>query len=121
MEATMVPIALFGFLALGFVAAYYFSFKKQRLAYDAVKTAIEKTGQVDASLIEAIIRDKVGVNADLRKGVILIAIAAAFIILGFSIDEEEAIRPLIGVASFPGLVGLSYVAFHFFAPREPVV
>ncbi len=120
-EGILIPIALFAAIAATLIAAAFFSYKKRRVVYDAIKVAIEKTGQVDAALVEAIIRDKVGPYADLRKGIILIAIAGAFVILGFSVDEEEAIRPMIGVASFPGLVGLAYVAFHFFAPREPVV
>ncbi|MEE2692478.1 MAG: hypothetical protein VX640_13150 [Pseudomonadota bacterium] len=117
----LVPLGLFAAIAASLIAAAFFSYKKRRVVYDAIKVAIEKTGQVDAALVEAIIRDKVGPYADLRKGVILIAVAAAFVILGFSVDEEEAVRPIIGLASFPGLVGLAYVAFHFFAPREPVV
>ncbi len=117
----IVPTVLFISIAAVFVAAYFFQHRNRRVVYDAIKVAIEKTGQVDAALVEAIIRDKVGPNADLRKGIVLIAISMAFIILGYTIDEAEAIGPMIGVASFPGLVGLAYVAFHFFAPREPVV
>lgn len=121
MEAVLVPFIVFGALAIILVAAFFFSYRKRRIVYDAIKVAIEKTGTVDAALVEAIIRDKVGPNADLRKGIILIATAAAFIVLGFAIGEEDAIGPLMGVASFPGFIGLSYIAFHFFAPREAVV
>lgn len=120
-EDVLVPFVVFGSLAVIVVSAFYFSYKKRTIVYDAIKVAIEKTGTVDAALVEAIIRDNVGPYADLRKGIILIAIAAAFIVLGLAIPEEEAIRPMLGVASFPGLVGAAYVAFHFFAPREPTV
>jgi hypothetical protein len=121
MEDVLVPLFVFSALAIIMVAAFFFSYRKRRIVYDAIKVAIEKTGTVDAALVEAIIRDKVGINADLRKGIVLIATAAAFIALGYSIDEQEAIGPLLGVASFPGFIGLAYIAFHFFAPREPVV
>lgn len=117
----IVPVALFAAVAVIILGAYYFQNRNRRVVYDAIKVAIEKTGQVDAALVEAIIRDKIGPYADLRKGIILIAIALGFIILGFAVDDEEAIRPMLGIASFPGLIGLAYVAFHFFAPREPVV
>ncbi|MEX0645607.1 MAG: hypothetical protein WD076_09865 [Parvularculaceae bacterium] len=117
----IVPSVLFISIAAVFVAAFFYQHRNRRVVYDAIKVAIEKTGQVDAALVEAIIRDKIGPNADLRKGIILVAIAAAFAVLGYSIDEAEAIGPMIGVASFPGLVGLAYIAFHFFAPRESVV
>lgn len=116
-----VPFFVLASLASILIAAFYFSYKKRRVVYDAIKVAIEKTGSVDAALVEAIIRDNVGPNADLRKGIILLATAGAAVVLGYTIDEAEAIGPLLGVASFPGFIGLAYIAFHFFAPREPVV
>ncbi len=120
-EDVLIPFVVFGSLAVIIVSAFYFSYKKRTIVYDAIKVAIEKTGTVDAALVEAIIRDNVGPYADLRKGIILIAVAAAFILLGYSIPEEDALGPMLGVASFPGLIGAAYVAFHFFAPREPTV
>jgi len=120
-EDVLIPFVVFGSLAVIVVSAFYFSYKKRTVVYDAIKVAIEKTGTVDAALVEAIIRDNVGPYADLRKGIILIAVAAAFILLGFSIPDEEAVGPMFGVASFPGLIGFAYVAFHFFAPREATV
>lgn len=117
----IVPVFLFASIAAVFVASYFFSYRNRRIVYDAIKVAIEKTGQVDAALVEAIIRDKIGPYADLRKGILLIAVALAFVILGALVDDADAFRPMLGVASFPGLVGLAYVAFHFFAPRESVV
>ena len=120
-EDVLIPMVVFGSLAAIVISAFYFSYKKRTVVYDAIKVAIEKTGTVDAALVEAIIRDNVGPYADLRKGIILIAVAAAFMVLGVFIDDQEALGPMIGVASFPGLVGFAYVAFHFFAPREPTV
>jgi hypothetical protein len=121
MEAVLIPTVVFGSIAVVTIAAFFFSYRKRRIVYDAIKVAIEKTGAVDAALVEAIIRDKVGPNADLRKGIVLIATAAAVVVFALTIGEEDAMRPLMGLASFPGFVGLSYVAFHFFAPRETVV
>ncbi|HOP19700.1 MAG TPA: DUF6249 domain-containing protein, partial [Amphiplicatus sp.] len=110
MEDVFVPVTLFVVIGVIFLSAYYFSYRKRSIVYDAIKVAIEKTGQVDAALVEAIIRDKIGPNADLRKGILLIAVAAAFVILGYTIDDAEAIGPLMGVASFPGLIGVCYIA-----------
>ena len=120
-EDVFVPFVVFGALAAIVISAFFFSYKKRVVVYDAIKVAIEKTGSVDPALVEAIIRDNIGPYADLRKGIILIAVAAAFAVLGFSVPDDEALRPMLGVASFPGLVGLAYVGFHFFAPREATV
>lgn len=121
MEEVLIPLTVFGAIAIILIGAFYFSYKKRRIVYDAIKVAIEKTGSVDAALVEAIIRDKVGPNADLRKGIVLVATSAAVVAFAFMLGEDDAVRPLIGLAAFPGFIGLSYMAFHFFAPREPVV
>ena len=120
-EEILVPITIFG--AMSFVAyvAFHYSYKKRMVVYEAIKVAIEKTGNADPQLVEAIVRDNVGRNADLRKGIILIAVAAGFLAFGFSLPAEEAINIMFGIAAFPGLVGLAYVGFHFFAPREPTI
>lgn len=120
-EAVLIPLIVFAAIAAVSIAAFHFNFKKRRVVYDAIKVAIEKTGSVDPALVEAIIRDNVGPNADLRKGIILVAVAAAFAILGLQVGEAEAVGPMLGVAAFPGLVGIAYIGFHFFAPREPIV
>lgn len=117
----LVPFTVFLFTSLVLIAVFYFNHKNRRTIYDAITTVAEKTGNVDAELVRAITNDKVGPNADLRRGVILIAIAAAFVLLGFSVGDAEATGPMAGVAAFPGLVGIAYILFHFFAPRETVV
>ncbi len=121
MEGVLIPLVVFASIAAISISAFHFNYKKRRVIYEAIQVALEKTGSVDPALVDAIIRDNVGPNSDLRKGVILVAIALAFALLGLLIPDEEAIRPMLGVAAFPGLVGLSYVGFHFFAPREPIV
>ena len=117
-EDVIIPFVIFGSIAFISWAAFYFSYKKRIVVYEAIRVAIEKTGNADAQLIEAIARENVGRNADLRKGIVLVAIAIAFALLGFSIPDEEAMGPMLGVAAFPGLVGLAYISFHFFAPRD---
>jgi len=120
-EDVLIPMVVFASLAIILIAAFHYSYKKRQAVHDTIRASIEKTGAVDGHLVDSILRDNVGANADLRKGIILISVGLAFVFLGNMIDDAEAIGPMIGVASFPGLIGLSYVAFHFFAPREPTV
>ena len=106
-------------LTLGIVAAAVIGY-----GFSIWLGGIEKTGTADPQLIDAIVRDNIGPNADLRRGLLLICVAAAFAILGLSVSAvggEEAIFPMLGVASFPGLIGVAYIGFHFFAPREPTI
>lgn len=119
--SVFVPLGLFAAVAAVFLASYAASYSNRRVVYDTIKVAIERTGQVDPALVEAIVQDRIGPYADLRKGIVLLAVAGAFVVLGFAVGDPDAIRPLAGVAAFPGLVGAAYIAFHFFAPREATV
>ena len=49
-EDVLIPMVVFGSLAVIVVSAFYFSYKKRTVVYDAIKVAIEKTGSVDAAL-----------------------------------------------------------------------
>ena len=75
-EDVIIPIAVFGSIAFIAYSAFHFAYKKRMVVYEAIKVAIEKTGNADPQLVEAIVRDNVGRNADLRKGIILIAVAS---------------------------------------------
>jgi len=57
-------------------------------------------------------------NADLRTGIILIALAVAFFLLGAIIGEEDAIRGLSGIAMFPLVIGAAYVGIWAFIGRK---
>ena len=120
-EDVLIPLVVFAAIAAISISAFFYSYKKRMVVYDAIKVAIEKTGTADPKLVEAIIRDNVGPNADLRKGIILIATAVAFAIFGVALPDDEAVRIMLGLAAFPGLIGFAYAGFHFFAPREPVI
>jgi hypothetical protein len=88
--------------------------KRRNAELETVRSIVEKTGEASPELIQAIGKPRRIKNADLRKGLVLIAIAAAFAGLGLLIPAgEEASGAMLGVALFPGLVGLVYVLFHF--------
>jgi hypothetical protein len=57
--------------------------------------------------------------ADLRRGMILIAVSLGLVILGTVLDTSydghlHPVWPIIGAASFPGLIGLAFVAMWAF-------
>lgn len=51
--------------------------------------------------------------ADLRRGMILVAVALALVVLGFVIDAGSPhytpVWPIIGGAAFPGLIGVAFL------------
>jgi hypothetical protein len=121
--AIIVPLIVFASLVLVIATPFYFRYRNRRVIYEAIKASVEKTGEADPKLIDAITHDQIGPNGDLRRGILLLAVAAALAggelaFGGGFIDDELS---LMWVALFPGLIGLAYVCFHFFLPREPTV
>ena len=110
----LVPGIVFGSVVLIFWVIYSTGAKRRAVELETVRSIVDKTGEASPELIKAIGNPRRLQNADLRKGLVLIAIAVAFACLGQLIPgEEEAAGPMLGVALFPGLVGIVYVLFHF--------
>ena len=55
-------------------------------------------------------------DADLRRGVILLSVALALAIFGYLVDDAHS--PLIGIAAFPALIGVAFLALHWRASRR---
>ncbi len=118
--AILVPLIVFASIVLITGIPFYFRHRNRRVIYEAIKTSVEKTGEADPKLIAAITVDSIGPNADLRRGILLVCVAAALVGLGLIAGDVEGL-PLIGLALLPGLIGGAYIVFHFFIPREPIV
>ena len=73
-EAVLVPLFLFSTMAIIFWGGFKFSAQKREAALNTVRAVVEKTGEVSPELIDAIGSAVPRKNADLRKGMILIAI-----------------------------------------------
>lgn len=119
--AIIVPLIVFASLVLIVAMPFYFRYRNRRVIYEAIKISVEKTGEADPKLISAITHDAIGPNADLRRGILLLALAAALAVIGVSSQGEFIDLPLWTIAFLPGLIGAAYIGFHFFVPREPTV
>lgn len=95
--------------------ALYFRARNRRTVFDAVKLISERGEPVAPELIEALVQDKASPYADLRRGVVFLSIAVATGVFAVVLGEGDAIRPLLGIAAFPGLIGLAYIGLHVFA------
>ncbi|MEX0644472.1 MAG: DUF6249 domain-containing protein [Parvularculaceae bacterium] len=118
--AILVPLIVFASLVLIIATPFYFRHRNRRVIYEALKTSVEKTGSADPKLIDAITHDQIGPNGDLRRGILLLALAAALAIGDVAFHPGLDVS-LLWIALFPGLIGAAYVAFHFLLPREPTV
>ncbi|ALO45630.1 DUF6249 domain-containing protein [Pseudohongiella spirulinae] len=105
----LIPLApfltLFGIVWI----AYWFNAGNRKQVQETLRTAINSGQQLTPETIKALGAPVRNDDRDMTVGAVLIAIAAAFIILGLVIfivqDQPEVALIMTGVASFPGLVG----------------
>lgn len=117
MSDTLITLIVFGSFTLmvcvPLALAFYFRARNRRTVFDAIKLITERGEPVAPELIEALVQDKASPYADLRRGVVFLSIAVATGV--FAVVQGDAIRPLLGIAAFPGLIGLAYIGLHVFA------
>lgn len=114
MLAISIPIVFAIILGLVLWAHFHFRYKTQAKAQETIRAALEKGHELTPELLERIAGPKPDGDRDLRRGFIAIALGIAFALLGFMVDEEDAIKPLIGVGMFPFLIGVAYLAMWRF-------
>lgn len=109
----LVPIALFAMIAAIVIVPKYFKTKEREKLQDTLRAAIEKGQPLPPEVIQAITTDvKVkSPGSDLRTGLIWLGVAAGIAAFGFAVsfEESDALYPLLGIAAFPGFVGLAFL------------
>jgi hypothetical protein len=120
-EVVFIPITFFIMIISVVWLFQHFAMRKRIEAFQTLRLAIEKGQPVTPETLEAMARLSSPI-ADLRRGIVFVAIAAGFaafalILAGNRADAEwqEAMRALVGVAMFPLFVGLAFLGLHFFA------
>ncbi|ODT63189.1 MAG: hypothetical protein ABS77_04690 [Phenylobacterium sp. SCN 69-14] len=103
--------------AIVIVPRYLKSLERQRLQ-DTLRASIEKGAELPPEVVQALTSDAKPPPSpyrDLRAGIIWLGVAVGFAALGFAVsfEEPDALYPLLGVAAFPGFIGLALVALSF--------
>ena len=110
-EDIVVPVVFFGAIAGIVWLVSHYNFKKRLTLHETVRHAVDKGQDLTGETMEklALITDPI--RADLRRGVLFLAVGVAFGFLGMMVgmEEGEAVKPMIGVASFPVFIGLAYL------------
>lgn len=123
MPEVLVPLAFFAMIAaIVIVPRYLKSVERQKLQ-DTLRASIEKGAELPPEVIRALTSDvKPGPSPyrDMRAGVIWLGVAIGFAALGFAVsfEEPDALYPMLGVAAFPGFIGIALIVLSVVARRK---
>lgn len=115
----LVPLAPF-IVAIAIVGIVIWAGVKNREeTHKTIRLALEKGQPLPPEAIEALKGSGKKVStaqSDLRTGVIWLAVALGIGAFGYFVgmEEGEAVYPLLGIASIPGMIGLAFIVLSFF-------
>lgn len=118
MEGTIAVIGVFGSIPLIVWITYYFRTKAHTRTSKVLEKMVERGDVITPETVRALGVKGRSPHADLKTGMILIAIALAFVIFGQVVPDDEAPIVMMGIASFPFLVGLALIGFWFFVGKQ---
>ncbi|MGB2740138.1 MAG: DUF6249 domain-containing protein [Cognaticolwellia sp.] len=104
----------FGALVLIIAIVLTSNYFNNRLKFRTVQAILINNKDLTPEQIYALFKQES--DTDLRKGLIGMALAFASIVFGLIMgasDYQLTQTSFIGMAMFPGLVGLTYLFFHF--------
>ena len=116
----LIPLGFFAMIAAIVIMPGWLRSRERERLHETLRLAYEKGQPVPPEMIEALQYEKPRPalpDRDLRRGVILLCVAAALIFMGVVFGQMEhgadghMMWPALGVAAFPGFIGLGYLAF----------
>ena len=116
----LVPISLFLTIGAVLVLAFYLKYKTRHDVQNTVRVAIERGESLSPELIETLAASISSPYADLRKGVISLALGAAGMCFAVLLGKEQAMGPLMALSAFPILVGIAYLGLWYFIGRKKI-
>jgi hypothetical protein len=117
MVEEMIPIVMFLTMGLVFVVFLYLKFRGKAEAQQTIRLALDKGTELSPEFIKQIGEPEPPKDRDLRRGMIWIAVGIGFVLLALGINEEDAMGPLMGTASFPILIGIAHLIMWRYGAR----
>jgi hypothetical protein len=105
MDLDLVPITLFLVIGAVLVAYFYFRYRSRLEVQQTLRAAMERGQELTPELMEAIGGETSSGPADLRRGMLWLALAAAVAVMAWVVETWE----LLGPAAFPLMLGLAYL------------
>ena len=120
MAEELIPIVFFLTIGGVFALAFYLKYKARNDVQTTVRTALERGESLSPELIETLAVSISSPYADLRKGVISLALGVAGMSFAALLGQEDARGPIMALSVFPILVGIAYLGLWFFIGSKKV-
>ena len=118
MEEVLVPVALFAIIPLTVWAVAHYRNRSNEARARLLATMVESGKPVTPAVIRALGVRAQPRHAELRTGLVLVAIALATFMFGGIIPEQEGRDAVGALGMFPLLIGLVYVGLWTFITRK---
>lgn len=105
----IVPLVLFVMVGITYCVKYYFAWRTRQEVQDTIRSALERGQPLTPDILDRLGQPGRPRNADLRRGIICIALGLGLAGFGVILADTDALRPLIATGLVPFLIGLAYV------------
>lgn len=110
----LVPLGFFAMVAAIVIVPRYLKSQERQKLQETLRASIEKGADLPPEVVQALTSDAKPPSTpyrDLRTGVVWLAVAVGFAAFGFAVsfEEPDALYPMLGIAAFPGFIGLALI------------
>lgn len=110
----LVPLGFFAMIAAIVIVPRYLKSQERQKLQETLRASIEKGADLPPEVVQALTSDAKPPSTpyrDLRTGVVWLAVAIGFAAFGFAVsfEEPDALYPMLGLAAFPGFIGLALI------------
>lgn len=121
MEGILVPIAMFLGLTIIITFFFWFRFRGRSEMQQTIRTAIDKGQELTPELVKTLAMPRQPrKDKDLRLALIWVAVAIGIALFGTAMRsiEDEVFFIMLGLASFPLMIGLAYGVLYRVTGQE---
>ncbi len=114
----LIPIVLFLCIAFVMALGLWLRTRTRLELQNTVRLALDKGQELTPELIDRLGQPQKDPRADLRKGLVWLAVGAGFAAFGLILDERDAVRPLIATGAFPFIIGVAYLIMSLVSGKD---
>lgn len=107
-----IPVVMFIGMAVVLSLWVWFRYRAKQDTQVTIRTAIEKGQELSPDMIQNLANPPISPKRDLRRGVINVVLAIGIALFAVILGEDDAIRPLLGIAMFPLSLGIAFLLMH---------